>query len=91
MLPAASRATARSHPAPVALVGERSMPARERRIHSWRLRRFAPRDGPGAFRISTSPHRDALMLAPDPDLGHIRLADLLDADVGVLPSFVVHG
>ena len=35
--------------------------------------------------ISPSPHRDALMLAPDPDLSHIRPADLLDADVGVLP------
>src|SRR4029450_202680 len=41
--------------------------------------------GPERFCISPSPHRDALMLAPDPDLAHIWLADLLDADVGVLP------
>src|SRR4029453_4363268 len=35
--------------------------------------------------ISPSSHCDALMLAPDPDLGHIRLADLLYAEVGALP------
>src|SRR4029077_1411329 len=44
----------------------------------------APKQRVG-LRKSPSPHRDALMLAPDADLGHIWLADLLDADVGVLP------
>jgi hypothetical protein len=41
--------------------------------------------------VSSPPHRDALVRAPDPDLGAAGLAHPPNTDAGVLPPAVVYG